>query len=71
MKGGRGRATKKDGSLEQELRVAANTGGAGALRWQENTLCTVTPAPTTVVPRTEAWRHCEGEPGDQELATRP
>ncbi|KAJ1112849.1 hypothetical protein NDU88_001110 [Pleurodeles waltl] len=28
--GGRGRATKKDGRLERELRVAANTEGGGA-----------------------------------------
>ncbi|KAJ1112231.1 hypothetical protein NDU88_000499 [Pleurodeles waltl] len=68
---GRGRATKKDGHLVRELRVAANTGAAGALRWQENILCTATPAPTTVVPRTEAWRHREGELGGQELATCP
>ncbi|KAJ1122103.1 hypothetical protein NDU88_000607 [Pleurodeles waltl] len=69
---GRGRATKKDGRLIRELRVAGNTGGAaGALRWQENILCTATPAPTTIVPRSEAWRHHEGEPGDQELATWP
>ncbi|KAJ1216730.1 hypothetical protein NDU88_004329 [Pleurodeles waltl] len=60
---GRGRATKKDGRLIRELRVAANTGAAGALRWQENKLCTATPAPITVVPRSEAWRHSEGDRG--------
>ncbi|KAJ1165148.1 hypothetical protein NDU88_005577 [Pleurodeles waltl] len=60
---GRGRATKKDGRLIRELRVAANTGAAGALRWQENILCTATPAPTTVVPRPDAWRHREGDRG--------
>ncbi|KAJ1096372.1 hypothetical protein NDU88_001514 [Pleurodeles waltl] len=47
----------------RELRVAASTGAAGALRWQENILCTATPAPTTVVPRSEAWRHREGDRG--------
>ncbi|KAJ1143011.1 hypothetical protein NDU88_009323 [Pleurodeles waltl] len=46
-------------------------GAAGALRWQENILCTATPAPTAVVPRTQAWRHREGEPGGQEIATCP
>ncbi|KAJ1170217.1 hypothetical protein NDU88_002098 [Pleurodeles waltl] len=55
------KATKKDGRLIRELRVAANTGAAGALRWQENKLCTATPAPITVVPRSEAWRHSEGD----------
>ncbi|KAJ1142623.1 hypothetical protein NDU88_008936 [Pleurodeles waltl] len=33
-------------------------------------LCTAIPAPTSAVPRTEAWRHREDEPGDRELATR-
>ncbi|KAJ1191493.1 hypothetical protein NDU88_000809 [Pleurodeles waltl] len=61
--GGRGRATKKDGRLIRALRVAANTGAAGALRWQENILCTATPAPTTVVPRFEARRYREGDRG--------
>ncbi|KAJ1133236.1 hypothetical protein NDU88_011533 [Pleurodeles waltl] len=60
---GRGRATKKDDRLIRELRVAANTGALGALRWQENILCTATPAPTTVVPRSDAWRHREGDRG--------
>ncbi|KAJ1209539.1 hypothetical protein NDU88_004913 [Pleurodeles waltl] len=68
---GRGRATKKDVRLIRELRIVANTGAAGALGWQENILCTATPALTTVVPRSEAWRHREGEPGSQELATCP
>ncbi|KAJ1175823.1 hypothetical protein NDU88_001108 [Pleurodeles waltl] len=38
-------------------------GGGGALRWQENKLCTTTPALITVVPRSEAWRHSEGDWG--------
>ncbi|KAJ1099321.1 hypothetical protein NDU88_004423 [Pleurodeles waltl] len=41
--------------------------GAGALRWQEKILCTATPAPTTVVPRSEARRHREGDRGAKNL----
>ncbi|KAJ1144085.1 hypothetical protein NDU88_010387 [Pleurodeles waltl] len=57
----------KDSNLSLDpkikLRVAANTEAVGALRWQENILCTATPAPTTVVPRPDAWRHREGDRG--------
>ncbi|KAJ1198509.1 hypothetical protein NDU88_002349 [Pleurodeles waltl] len=70
--GGRGWATKKDGRLERELRVAANTGGGGGAETAgehamhgdtcSDNCCAPDGATTATVERTDKPRDCEEQP---------